>query len=567
MARRSYPTPQPVRLAVLLLAGLAAGCGGGAKAGEAAAAAGPSDWFPAPRQAVPPYTPPPADAPEALLERYVDHLVRTTSADGLRFVQSRLHHFRREAAPLVARRIRAFLDEPPLRAQPPLVNLLQALGGSGRPEFAGVVLEVLERDHAPSVRTTALEALRDLRAVETAGFLARHWEREPELAPRRALIQAMGAFGTGEARAWLEERLQEELDRPAPTALWQEIWRALLVQEDPGACERLLRWTDPLGGPVTGPVFRAQALSVCLEMGHPEAVEEMRGFLDAERHPSAATRAIAVRSLGAAGDWEALLPLASTSEETLQQALLEALRSPRARAEAVGEEALRELAASPSLAVAAGALAELLERGRDAVLDPWLRALREYPLEPASIRALNLLARPELRPRRAGAILAGRWPWAAGDHRHDLLRALPAFGDPATALPVLRQALGEEDPEIRRRALVVAANFGEEAASLLLDHWAGLRTGHEAEGAGLQEAQDALASVASLARRGSPTARSFLLQAARDEALHDALRRDAFIYLPRALAEEALPVLVAVRDRTPRTEVRAFLDRFLADRF
>ncbi len=530
------------------LAWVVAACGGGddtpgpSVAGTTAADA----VFSVPEAFRRPYDPP---ADDTRLDRWLHHL-SGGSREGLRFAKARLRELGSSAAPAVAARLDAVLDDPDRFGE--AVNLLDVLAEIGGPDEVEVVSRVLTVHSVPVVRTQAYETAAAMGEPGLLPAVRDAVARETDPGPRRAGYRALSRLGEEGDLRFLEERVRDwlaagfgEVSRDTDG---QDAWNALIEREGADLLP-VLRRLDPL----LPPSLRVQALAARTELGDDaDLAAELRAYLDPSRYPSARTRGLAVATLAELGDWDAVLQAADDPAPEVQRTVAAALARPEAAE--LGEARLEEWARSDDLELQAQALAALRARGREAVLDAWLRLAARYPLAEGSSRALQLLVRDALMDERLAPALIRAWPNCDEAHRPDLMRAMTATLDPRAGEflgeLVLGETLSEDD---LRLASVLVANFPS-SPPVLMELW---RRRPDLAG-------EVLDGVARWAREGDEAARAFLLDLARGgRGADDRSRRLALERLPRVLGGDALPVLLEIRDREARPDVRTWLDAFL----
>lgn len=530
--------------AVLLLA-LCAACGGGAEQPE-----------PEPEQLGTVFTLPPGAAGAWTMpaegewaERWLSHL-RSGSKQGLRFSKQRLLEMGQEAAPV----LEEAMLEGATREQEfgPMVSMAEVMAGCGRPESVEVLLHVVETTNVAVVRTATLEALGALASADAAPRLIALLPHLGEVAPRLALISALGKIGSDEALAKLEELVRAWLDG-APGTDGQYAWNALLLSES----ENLLPILQRLE-PKLPPFQTVQSLAARVAAGETGLEEKLRVFLDAQAYPSPETRSLALASLAELGDWEAVMSAREDPAPQMWMALVAALRRPDAAEAGIGEDLLDLYAQSEDQDLMFNALLGLVERGQSHRLDPWLRLLREFPTASASMTALQVVSKPGMQDPRTAGILIARWPQCTPTYRLDLIGALVRTEDPEAAAFLGRVVRDREEAAVvREKAATALANFDELAIEPLLALWEAVPT--------LTVASWILPG---LGRNPSdPRVRAFLMHLAGDPALPDAVRKETMDMLPRIFAGEALGMLRELQDAEPRAEVRRYLDHLLATYF
>ncbi|TAH38453.1 MAG: hypothetical protein EYC70_03470 [Planctomycetota bacterium] len=527
-------------LALALLAGAGA-CGG--EAPPPAASAG--HVFPL--GPLPPQYQPPPDGD--FVPRHLEHMLYG-GRDALHYAQGRLAEAGPAAVPALMQAL-----EPKLRDEryfAHVVSLCQALGRCGDPQTAPLLLRVVQEAPVPVCRSSALEALQELAAEGVAAHLVPLLSQETEIAVRQRLIEALGVLGGPEAADCLEALVVAAVRAEASEDARRDgtlAWNSLLLLRDAGALARLQRLSD-----LVGPLLRLQALIVRAELGETGLTAAIAEHLDAQRFPSGQLRATAVDALAAAGAWNEAVRAAADPDPKVRRAVARSLRSPSAPpAEAAA--LLQALAHDTDPGVMEEALRSLVARDDRRELEPWLRALAEFPLGAGSTDALNLLADPGLADPRTSAVLLRRWRYCDATQRVDVVRALGALGDPAAAEYLGRVLVDpEEERGVRQAAAVALANFGAAGLEPLLR---AARAGMDVE-----TAAAVLPSLASLARRHAAAA-DYLSALAADTGAQDAARRMAMDLLPKALGEGAVAPLLRARDAEARTEVRGYLDGVL----
>lgn len=527
---------------MLLVALLAASCGGAEEAGPAAAQGGVFALADAERRAWL------APEGEDWLGRWLEHL-RSGAREGQRFALARLREEGPGVGPTLAAEIRALALDPSRFGV--LVNLLAALGASGDAGQWEVVAELLRHHPTPLVRTAAAEAAANLRAPQLLPALREAIEREAEAAPRRGMLIAVARIGGAEAVGLLERRAREWIRLAGVEGVGGDAgdsWNALILIEGADLLPALER-LDPL----LPPPLRVQALTARVELGDRSVGPALREYLDAERTPAAKTRALALTALADLGDWPAVLESAADPDLLVQRAVARLLGLPAAAQAAAGADLLDGWLAAADEELRHAALAALVARGQRYRLDPLLQTVREFPLREGSVEALLLLTKPEFQDPRLPEILVRCWNRATGTHRMDLMRALVKIG--ATQTPeLLSRVLAdrEEQPEIRRLAAALIANFPTCVPALI----AWYESAPDAERAG--------DLVGGLGRHHEdPQARAALLAIAGSAAAPDAARKIVLDALPLIFGFEALEILLELRAAEPRAEVRAYLDALL----
>lgn len=547
MGARFYPG----RSALLswLLAGALAGCGG--TAAPPAPADGESPWFPPPREFVPSYQPP---AGGDLLPRFLGHLDRATK-EGLRFALERIGESGAAAVPELVAAIEQRIQDPNRFAS--LHNFVQALGACGGADDAAVLLRVLRESAVPLARTAAVEALAQIGAVQLVPELIRAVEIESEIGPRLALYRAIGQLGGPEGAAFLEREAAAWLQGvPSSNGGGDLAWSHLLALDDAGAAARLARLHPVLRGlPLQAAALRRRA-----ELGEAGVAPELRRLLDPATAPAASVRAAAVEGLAFAGDWEGVLLGLDDPQELVRAAVVNALSLPAARALDAGHAWLEELAQAPPSPLAQAAMHALCLRGDRRLLETWLVRAQGFPQGQGSVAAIDLLKHEDAADPRTVPVLLGRWEACDTDQRLGLLRVFGRLADPRTQPLFEDLVLGARAtaPELRQMALTQLANCGELGEDLLLRY-----LGRPVPA---QDAAFALGSLASLAR-SREASRARLVEIALDPEQADWMRAQAFPLLVKALGGAAYAPLLQARDEARRSEVRAALDRLLAEFF
>lgn len=530
------------RLLVLSTA-VAAGCGGGEALQPRAPEAGVFALDPAERRG----WLPPAD--EDWIGRWIEHL-RAGSKEGLRFALERLREEGAGAGPTLAAEIRAVALDPSQFGL--LVNLLGALGASGDASQVSAVAEVLRHHPTPVVRTAAAEAAAALRAPAAIPALAEAVERESEPAPRRGMLIAIARIGGEPAVRVLEQRARgwiAEAGEGGAAGDGGDSWNALMLVDGEELLSALLRLDA-----VLPPPLRVQALAARVELGDREVGPLLRPYLDADTYPSGKTRSLALAVLAELRDWEPVLAAAEDPALPVRRTVAGLLGGAAAVADGVGVDRLDAWSSDEDEELRELALAGLLAHGQRHRLDPLLQSVREFPLRPGSAEALLLLTEPELRDPRLAPLLVGRWDSAAGSHRMDLMRALVKIEAPQASV-VIAGALtdADEDPSVRRLAAALIANFPDCVEPLLAwyrEQPDGRRAGDLVAGLGRWAAE-------------VPQARAGLLELAADAGAPDAARKAVFDALPLVFDFEALELLLGLRGREPRADVREYLDALL----
>lgn len=472
-----------------------------------------------------------------------------SSRDGLRFARERIRDRGADAAPLLADLIEDRLHED--KEFGSMQNLLQALIGVGDKSHGDLLISVLDTSSVPVIRSTVLEGLRTLGSEKHVPKLIQHAKGELEIAPYQRCIRAIGEIGGSEAAKFLEDTVMQWVDGHLDQARGgQEAWNALLLLEDEGAISRLTQL-----GPRLGPFYQLQALATRIELGEEGLHAEVRAFLDSATYPSARTRALALRTLAYAGDWDGVLAAAENAEPDLRKNIAESLRDPHAVEHDIGRELLESYVQDSDPNVAAIAVQSLMARGDRSGIEPYLRALSGFPNEPGSVEALMLLKEPDVYDPRTVQTLVRRWPYADVSQRFDLVRALGRLGD-AAAVELFEKVLSDpqEDPEIRELVAVHLANLGETAVPVLLAYLQQRLNNNESE--------KAVSSIARFAKE-VPEARALLEDFVLNPQVPDRLRATAMRNLPLVLGEGAFPTLIRGWQEDPREEVRGFLNQVL----
>jgi hypothetical protein len=533
-----------VRPAALLLVALASSACSDAEGPDGAAAA-EADVFAladAERRA---WLPPTDDD---WLGRWIAHL-RTGSKEGQRFALARLREEGVGAGPVLALEIRAIALDPSRFGY--LVSLLAALGASGDAAQAPVLAEILRTHPTPVVRTQAAEAAASLRAPELLPTLRDAIARESESAPRRSMLIAVARIGGPDAVEYLENRARAwvtEAGLDGISADNGDSWNALMLVEGDELLPALLRLDALLPPPL-----RVQALTARVEMGDRTVGPALREYLDAEEFPSAKTRTLALTALADLRDWPPVLAAAADPDLAVRRAVARLLGLPAAVEDGVGADLLDGWLADADEELRNAALAGLLARGQRHRLDPLLQTVREFPLRQGSAEALLLLTTKEFQDPRLPGILLRCWEQAEGAHRMDVLRALTKLQAPEGP-ELMARALADdgEDLDVRRLAAALIANFDACIEPLI--------TWYAAE----PSAARAVDLIGGLGRRAeSPRAREALLAVAADPAAPDAARKIVLDAMPLMFGFEAVALLLELREREPRGDVRAYHDALL----
>jgi len=497
---------------------------------------------------VPPYV---APAAEGWPERYLSHLLAGSKRSN-RFALERLIEIGPAAGPAIEKEIREHLARRSSMGY--LVNLCSALGGCGAVEQGGVLLDLLEQDHTPVVRTAAMEAIIKLQPPGQVDRLLELVQKENESAPRIAGLAALAAYGDPECIDYLLQGAFRWLESPGQDIAGQDAWKALLLVEQPAAALALAELEPKLP-----PYPALQAYGIRIALGERDLANRIRPYLHAEAYPSATTRELALQLLGELGDWEAVLGARTDGAPGIQLAIVALLRRPDAAAADIGLSLLEEYADSaddPDLRF--NALLGLLERGHQNRLDPFLRLVREFPTGVGSVEALILLGKEGVADARTAPLLIERWPYAQGSHRSDLLRAMTRTKSPQAAEFLLTVALDEkEEASMRQTAATLLANYGEVAVPLLVRLW------REVPTPGI-----ARIVVPGLGRfPDHPEARALILELASSPEIADLIRRETMRNLPQIFKQDAFAMLLEMRDASERAEVRQYLDSLLTEYF
>jgi hypothetical protein len=485
-----------------------------------------------------------APAGENWTLRWIEHLERG-SREGQRFALEELGRNGAVAGPALAAEVRAATLDSGRFAY--LVNLLTALGASGDAAQWPVLAEVLRTHPTPVVRTTAGETAARLRPPELLPDLIAALQRETESAPRRAMLTAIARIGGPAAIAELEGRVRAWLTS-AVTDDTGEAWNALMLVEGGDLLPTLIRLDAALPPPL-----RVQALIARLELGDRSVGEAVTEYTDPERYPSAKTRSLALTALAELGAWQQVLACAQDPDPAVPRAIARLLSLPNAVAAGAGVDQLDAWLSSSDPELARAALVALVAHGQRHRLDPWLQAVREFPLRSGSTEALLLVTRDELLDPRLPAVLLACWDQAEGEHRLDLMRALTRTGAPAAVERLAQTMLDERaEPEVRRLAAALIANFPSSTGPL------------QAWYAQNPSAARAADLVAGLGRRPQdPESRAILLGLAADDAAPDAARKVVLDALPKLFGFEACALLLELQAGTRRVEVRAYLEHLL----
>ena len=490
-----------------------------------------------------------APAEDGWPERYLAHL-KVGTKDSHHFAMERLIGMGPVAGPAIRAEIRANLSRE--AAMGYLVSLCSALAGCGATVEADILLDLLEQDHSPVVRTAAYEAIANLQPEGQAERLLALVERENESAPRIAGRLALARYGTPEAVAFLLAGAYAWLDSTSQNPAGQDSWKALLLVEDPAAAFAL-RELEPRLAPFPS----LQAYGVRIALGERDLIEKIRPYLEAEAYPSANTRGLALQLLGELGDWESVLAARLDGDPAMQMSLVALLRRPDAVAAGIGLDILEELAIqAPDPDLRFNALLGLLERGLLNRLDPYLRLAREYPTGKGSVEAVQILGKDGIADQRIADILISRWPFAEGGHRSDLLKALTRSHTAQGAEFLLSLALDPEvDLEMRNIAVTLLPNFGEVAAPMIVELWRAQPTYGIAQ-----------IVVPGLGRfRELPVARDLLVELASSPEVDDRIRHDTLALIPVIFKQDGFDILMQVRAEETRAEIVRYVESILSE--
>jgi len=500
-----------------------------------------------------------------LLDRWLDQLAGG-SRDGLRFAQARIAELGPSAAPRITERLREVMGDS--RRFGVAHNLCEALSRTGDEAASKVLAEVLEATEVPVLRSAAVEGITRLGDRARVPDLIRSLERESETSVVAKILEALATLGGDEAGQVLEDAARGWLEGDRSGTFGMTAWNAVLNMQDAGAGDRLARLQDSV--PAAGAPLRLQTLFARVALGEPGLGPALKEFLDAETYPSPRVRVQAVAALAEVGDWAAVLAAADDPDPMVQLAVLGTLRRPDAAAADLGRPLLERLAREvqleqilldeDALNIAANACAALRQRGAQGVLEPWLRALRGYPNGAGSREALRLLREEPLHDPRTSAILESRWGHCDFDARVDLLRTMSVLGF-AESVPFFERVASDRDtdPELRRLALTLLANFGQAAAPAMFALWDGELSCWPGT------AEDLLHGIGRLALEGDPRARAMLIDLVSDRRGEAFVRRIAIDLLPKALGADAWETLLAARDAESDRDARAYLDRALLE--
>jgi len=494
------------------------------------------------------WTPP---EPDGWARRWTERLTAGTK-EQIRFAKQQLQALGDAARPALEDALRGAMRETRMFGQ--LVSYAEVLGGVGDAGSARLLLEMVQSNSTPVVRSSAFEAIAKIGAADEAlaTELVALVPQVLDEAPRGALFGALAGVGSEVAVAELERIVGLWLDG-APGNDGTVAFNALLASDGPYLEGALQRLTPRL------PAYpKLQAIALRVKLGERGFADEVRQYLDATLYPSAATRELALGVLAEHGEWDAVLAAGDAPARATRLGVISLLRRPDARALGVGEDLLDLYAQDADVDVAVNALVALVERGQDNRLDPFLRLLQGFPTAPGSMQALVMFSKPEIVEPRVAGILAARWPYCDVPSRMDALSALVRTGSTEAARFVADVALDEtEVGEVRRKAATMLSNFGPVSVGMLLEIWDAAPS-HET----------ASWIVPGLGRYPEdPRVRAFLEALAGDPQAPDLARRQVIDLLPRILGRDGLDVLVALRDAEPRADVRRYLDWTLTGYF
>lgn len=505
--------------------------------------------FEVPGQALPAYQLPPDGDMAA---RYLEKL-QVGTREGHRFASERLL----EMGPAVSARLTAEIRRC-LSAGSQLgylVSLCESIDQVELPQHADVLMDLVDLNETPVVRSAALEALGRTGAAHLTPRLLDYLRLESERSPRAIGLNTLGRLGAQEGIDFLTATVEEWLAQPDRRGGGQDAWNALLLVDNPTVLFSLIQLTPKLA-----PFQALQAYGMRIRLGDRDVAAEILPYLVAEHYPSTGTRTLALQLLGELGDWASVLSQQDASEEKILETLIALLRRPDAVEQGIGLAVLDSLAEeAPSDDLRMAALKALVERGQQQRLDPYLRQLREYPIGAGSIEAMRLLGRPDFADERVAAILISRWPFADWTYRNDILRSLTRTGSEQGAHFLAQVAIDpEEDREIRQLAVTILSNFGPIAVPLLL----------EVE-ASSPDPEAVLWILPGLGRYASevPQARESLLRFASSAETRDRVRRSALELMPNVFRSEAIELLWQIRQEETRGEVVRFVDSILREYF
>ena len=490
---------------------------------------------------------PPAEGEWA--QRYCDTL-KVGTKHGHRFAAERLAEMGAQASATLSKEIQAYLSSPASMGY--LVSLCEAFSECSEPHHADALMDLVEVSETPVVRTAAMEAIGRCAEAHLVPRLIKVLEDEVESSPRGAGLLALANIGTQECVDFLEQQALLWLDPNNSKRVGMEGWNALLIVDNPAVVAVFKRLELRLA-----PFQALQAYGIRIRFGDRDLAPTLQPYLNAENYPSAGTRTLALQLLGELGDWDSVLSIQDTTELKMQQSLIGLLRREDAVAAGIGEAVLDYFAESGQDGdLKINALQGLIERGQTHRLDPYLRQLREFPTGKGSMNALQVLSNPDLIDSRTDPILISRWDFAEGSYRIDILRGLTRSGTEIGARFLADRAMDPtEDLQLRETAMVILANFGEQAVPLLLE---------------IYHAQPSVWSatkvIPGLGKYAHvPAAREQLLYFASSPEVDDRIRHQLLGMLPRIFRSEGSDILLAMRAEEPRSEIAKYIDSVLSE--